>query len=282
MGLPEDPTQTCATPLFDKKTDASRIEILVATFGLLFLVSQLWLIIWILAQPHAFSRKQEHRKTIDTSPSTSHSSLDGDGNGNDSETPRPRPEACRSSTWNGGSLERQYQRGKSGGLDELEELGTSLSGPETDSDSDRSIQKGIRDIGMMAAVLAMPMSAPPSRQFSISPGSPDGDSETELKEFNHRTVWMEMGLMAAAIAKPASPRSPRLNAADQAALMEALAADIDEIEAPSSTPAGIEDAGPMASGFDDPLGVKQRLASPTKADVVLSAARSELRGRSVS
>ncbi|KUI59198.1 hypothetical protein VP1G_06481 [Cytospora mali] len=277
MGLPEDPTQTCATPLSDKKIDASRTEILVATFGLLFLVSQLFLIIWILAQPHTFSRKQEHRKTIiDTSPSTSHSSLDGDGDGND--TPRPRPNVRRSSTWNGGSSERQYQRGKSGGLDEFEESGISLSGPETDSDPDRSIQKGIRDIGMMAAVLAMPMSAPPARHFSNPPGSPDRDSETELKEFNHRTVWMEMGLMAAAIAKPASPRSPRLNAADQAALMEALTADIEEIEAPNSIPAVVEDTGTMASGFDDPLGVNQRMAPPTKADIVLSAAGSELRG----
>lgn len=274
MGLPEEPTPACATPVFDKETiNTSRTGILVVALGILFLVSQLCLIIWILARPHAFSRQTEHRRSTATSSSNSDVSLD-DADTNDMNFPKPRRKVRRrSSAWSGAALEPQYlrQQGESRGLDELGASDTPSSSPDTDSYSDHSVQQGNR---MKAVVSALPL-----RRFKSSPG---GDSETELREFNSRKIWIEMGLMAAAIAKPRSPRSPRLSAVDQAALIEALTADDGGIGAPSPTPAVVEDAEALASGFDDPLGVNRRLASAKKnIDAAMGASTSELRGRSV-
>lgn len=276
MGLSGGPRPACATPVVDQeKIDTSRTGILVVAFGTLFLLSQLCLIIWILARPRAFSRKKELRTSTATSSSVSDSSPD-DANTNDNDSPKARRKVRSSSTWSRAALERQYlrQQGQSGGLDELVGSDTPSSSPDTDSYSDHSVQQGNRNVGMKAA-----MSAPPSRRIKSSPGA---DPEAELREFNPRKVWIEMGIVAAAIAKPRSPRSPRLSAVDQAALMEALAADDEGIDAPSPTPAVVEDAEALASGFDDSLGVNRRLASTKmNADTVMGASGSELRGRSV-
>lgn len=63
-----------------------------------------------------------------------------------------------------------------------------------------------------------------------------------------RETWTEMCVVAAAIVKPLSPRSPRLNAADQAAIKEELTADNGGINAPSPTPIPtvVEDAEALA------------------------------------
>lgn len=281
MGIPEEPTPACATPVLEEKIDASRKEILVVAFGILFLVSQLCLIIWLLARPHTFSRKKKHEKVTGILPSSSSSSTSG--NTNDNGSPKSRPEVHRSSTWGGELTERQClrQRRKSGGVHGLVALGTPLISPETNSDSDRSIQESLKDMGMMAAALAMPLSPPPPLKHSRSHlNRPGADRETEMKEFNPRKVWREMGLMAAAIGKPVSPRSLRMNAADQAAIIEALTSYIGDT--PSPTPAVVEDAETLASGFDDPLGVNRWTASLNKkADMMLGASRAESGVRSV-
>lgn len=274
MGLPQEPTPACATPVFDKeKINTSRTGVLVVALGTLFLVSQLCLIIWILARPHAFSRQTEQRRSTATSSSNSDVSLD-DANTNDPSFPKAHREVRRRrSAWSGAALDRQYlrQQGESRGLDELGGSDTPSSSPDTDSYSDHSVQQGNK---MKAVASALPL-----RRFNSSPGV---DSETELREFNSRKIWIEMGLMAAAIAKPRSPRSPRLSAVDQAALIGALTADDGGIGAPSPTPAVVEDAEALASGFDDPLGVNRRLVSAKKnVDAVMGASTSELRGRSV-
>lgn len=275
MGLPGGPTPACATPVFDKeKINTSCTGVLVVALGTLFLVSQLCLIIWILARPHAFSRQEtQQRRSTATSSSNSDVSLD-DANTNDMSFPESRRKVRRRrSAWSGAALERQYlrQQGESRGLDELGGSDTPSSSPDTDSYSDHGVQQDNR---MKAVVSALPL-----RRFKSSPSV---DSETELREFNSRKIWIEMGLMAAAIAKPRSPRSPRLSAVDQAALIEALAAGDGGIGAPSPTPAVVEDAEALASGFDDPLGVNRRLVSTKKnVDAVMGASTSELRGRSV-
>ncbi|ROW12630.1 hypothetical protein VMCG_00113 [Cytospora schulzeri] len=276
MGLSKQSTPTCATPVIDKKKiDTSRTGIVVVAFGTLFLVSQLCLIIWILARPHAFSRRKVLRNSTGPSSSTSNSYINA--NTYDNNSPKARQKLRPSSTWSGAALERQYldQRGKPGDLDELVASETPSSSPDTDSSSEHSARNGNRDLSIKTAVSALP-----SRSFRGLLSSHGADPDPELEEFDPRRVWIEMGLMAAVIAKPRSPRSPRLNAVDQAALMEALASD--GIDAPSHTAAVVEDAEALASGFDDPLGVNRRLASTKKnADTVISPSGSELRGRSV-
>lgn len=283
MGLSETPRQAWPTPLLDKKMiDASRTEILVVALGILFLVSQLCLMIWIFARPHAFARRREPRPKAATSPPDSRTESNGSANDNDS--PKPLRKLRRSSTWSGGSLERQYlrQRRKSGGRGQLGQIGTPSSSPETESDSDLSTQKGIEDMGGMIPAFAMPSPAPPLRHLGHSLNSLDAGPATEMKEFDPRKVWREMGFIAAAIAKPGSPRSPRLNAVDQAAIIAALTADDGGTKAPSPTPAVVEDVGTLASGFDDPLGVNRKPALTGKrTDTALSASGSDLRVRSV-
>lgn len=282
MGLSEERSQGRAPTDSDKNIlESDRTGILVIIFGTLFLLSQLCLVIWILARPHAYSRREENEQSTATSPASSNSSIDADTGGDN--FPRDNPEVRRSSTWSGAALKRQYlhQRKKSGGLDELVGLDTPLCNSLTDSDSDRSgVQQATRET--IEEAIAMPMSAPPSTCFRNSPDNFVVDLVSDLEEFNPRKVWVDMGLVAGAIAKPRSPRSPRLNAADQAATMEALTADDVGIGAPSPTPVVVESADALASGYDNPLGMNRGLASrKKKEDIVPGASGSELRGRSV-
>lgn len=192
-----------------------------------------------------------------TSSSTTNSSIDANTIG-DEFRKDPR-KICRSRTWSQAALESQYlhQQRKLGGLDELVGLDTPLSSFLTDSDSACSVQQGIRE--MIDEAIASPMAAPPATHSRKSPDNLVTDSGSKLEEFNPREVWVVMGLMAAAIAKPRSPKSPRLGAVDQAAMVEALAADHIGICAPSPTPAIVENAEALTSGYDDPSGVNRHL-----------------------
>lgn len=271
MGLSKDPTQACTTPATDqKKLENNHTGIVVVTFGTLFLISQLFLVLWVLT---AFSRKKEHEKSTANSPSTSVPSLNANINDNDSL--RSPLKARRGSTWSGAALEHQYlhQQEKCEGLDEHMGLNSPLSSSITESESDRSVRRRTRE--MIDEAIAMPMSAQKSIHLRISPDSPVADSGPELKAFNTRKGWVEMGLMAATIAKPRSPRSPKINAADHKAMMEAFAADVVVIGVPYPTPVIVGNAEALASGFDVPLGVNPRLASQKKVDPVLGSSKSE-------
>jgi hypothetical protein len=128
------------------------------------------------------------------------------------------------------------------------------------------------DIGRMAAELSIPTLPPRPRLGSSSGGGAGGDDEGGREDTGHTDVEEELGARRAGEEeggvwvdkKPrGSPRSPRVLAADQAAMMDALLvgdpSKADDGDAPSSSPvAGAEvDAPALAFGFEDPLGANR-------------------------
>ncbi|KAG6365572.1 hypothetical protein INS49_007183 [Diaporthe citri] len=301
---PPAPAPALSLLLSKKALDASRTEILVFASGILFLASQVCLLVWILrrtgAAPTAPHRKEHRKVAIVLPPATepsppaaaeTHEDGNGDSNGNDESLIRLR----RRSTWGGrsshpGSLPRGRRKSAGsrskahdcGGDDdddgnEEDEGGkkggqTSLSSPgleqELDSEAGYAALTAIGDIGRMAAALATPNSLP----LNSGGGSHEGaEEDMELREFDPRRAWGEAGLLGASIEKPRSPRSPRVLAADQAAMMDALCAEEgEERERKAAAPSpvgGIEGNLPaLSSGFDDPLGVNRLVALPSKDD----------------
>lgn len=278
MGEPVGPTtQTPSAspslPLFiNKKTlETGRKEILVLALGILFLASQLCLAIWYFTIPRAAPRKQEQRTLAiilpaETTPFSTHIDTTNDTNSNGDSLLRLR----RRSTWGGrsahpgpsprGRRKSASSRRKAHDSDDDDDdegapatLST-LSSPGLEPEGGRAVRRATEDM-VMAAALATPTTLLP-----LEPGG--GPQDTELEDFDSRRAWGEAGLLAASIVKPSSPRSPRVLAADQAAMMDAFCADEDE-QAAAPSPMGLEeDLLALSSGFDDPLGVNRRAASP--------------------
>lgn len=299
---PSPPTPTPALPflLLSKiALDASRTEILVLASGVLFLASQVCLLVWVLRRTtggYAAPREKEHRKVAIVLPAgadplsrataDAHDdfavSTNSDSNGKDESTLRVR----RVSSWGGrpahfGSHGPQGRR-KSAGLlgkrqdsdddgDDGEEgqtgAQTSLSSPGPEPPASRGALTALGDMGRMAAELATPAMLPLPR---LGGGQGVEDAEdTELREFGAPRAWGGLDILAAAssIEKPRSPRSPRVLAADQAAMMDALYTEGDW-KADASPPAvGAEvDAPALAFGFEDPLGVNRLVDLPGKEE----------------
>ncbi|KAI3395534.1 hypothetical protein diail_1251 [Diaporthe ilicicola] len=280
--------------LVNKKTlDASRTGILFLAVAFLFLASQICLLIWIFKKrpPAALSSKKEQRKlaiilpgettplcptNIDTTDDSNGACIGtGTGIGDHSDL-----HLRRSSTWGGRSADQgsRHPRGRrrSASLwqmaddedddsSEGEGAQTTLSSPGPEPDAGRG---GARGDEYMAPALLLPLG--------------DGPQDTELRRLDSRRASGEgLVLMAASILKPWSPRSPRVLAAEQAAMMDALCAE-DEGEAAGAAvaPSPVSDEGDaaaLASGFDDPLGVNRRVASPLRDEEGIEGIELELR-----
>lgn len=259
MGQPAEPIQSptrAATPPPDQKTlNATRTEIIVLAIGILFLVSQLILVIWLFA-PRAFARKpREHMiigwQPMDSDPAARVTILSDD---EDDGRPTRRRNYRRCSTWNGRSVAtsrdgRPVRRRKSTGLKPAELHTSSSSDQDSDSsDWDSSLRKGFQNTGLAAASLAIPIVPLPPRQLRSPVSSPELEPETEGSDvFVHKT-----SLMPAAFS-PRSPRAGLMNTATIGAIFQA------NERKPGTTPMGppVMHKPDLANGFDDPLGVRR-------------------------
>lgn len=309
------PAPALSLLLSEKALEASRTEILVLASGILFLASQVCLLVWILRRAGgtpAAPEKKEGRKisivlpaeTITASPAINDIYDDGvsatgksNVNSNNDSLVRLR----RSSTWGGRSSHqgsRPWGRRKSAGSrrkaygrdddgndeDEGEEKGpqTSLSSPgpalepEPESEAGHDALTAFGDIGRMAAALASPAALP------LHSGGGRDTEDTELSELDPRGDWDETGMLGASIKKPSSPRSPRVLAADQAAMMDALCAEGDEEDSKAAAPSPVggvgRDSFELISGFDDPLGVNRLVAFPREDEEAPEEVELESRG----
>lgn len=300
---PPAPGSALSFLLSKKALDASRTEILVLASVILFLASQVCLLIWFFSGgPRGTSAKKEQRKVaIVLPPETEYSppatadtheeGTTGYSNGNEESFIRLR----RSSSWGGRSSHpgsRPRGRRKSAGSrlaahdrddedgnqeDETEKnsVQTSLSSPgpepepEPEPETGQDALTAVGDTGRVAAALAMPAAL--LVHSGSGGGNHEGADDMELREFDPRRAWGEAGLLGASIEKPRSPRSPRVLAADQAAMMDALCAEEGEegdskAAAPSPVGGVEEDPLALASGFDDPLGVNRLVTLPDKEE----------------
>lgn len=298
---PPAPSTALSLLLSKKALDTSRTEILVLASVILFLASQVCLLIWFFSGgPRGTSAKKEQRKVaIVLPPETEHSppatadthkeGTTGYSNGNEESFIRLR----RSSSWGGRSSHpgsRPRGRRKSAGSrlaahdsddddgnheDETDKKGvqTSLSSPgpepEPEPETGQDALTAVGDMGRVAAALAMPAAL--LVHSGGGGGNHEGADDMELREFDPRRAWGEAGLLGASIEKPRSPRSPRVLAADQAAMMDALYAEEGEegdSKAAAPSPVGGVEGDPLAlaSGFDDPLGVNRLVALPDKEE----------------
>lgn len=305
------PAPALSLLLSKKALDASRTEILVLASVILFLASQVCLLVWFFwGGPRGASAKKEQRKVAIilppeyTPPATADKHGEGTGYsiGNDESPVRLR----RRSSWGGRSSHpgsRPRGRRKSAGSQlkardsdadddsndegEAEKKGaqTSLSSPgpepepEPESETAHDGVTAIGDMGRVTAPLAMPAAL---LLHSGGGGNHEGAEDMELRDFDPRRAWGEAGLLGASIEKPRSPRSPRVLAADQAAMMGALYAEEGEErdwKAAAPSPVGVVEGDPLllASGFNDPLGVNKLVALPRDNDEVTEGVELELR-----
>lgn len=284
MGQPAapapSPTGAPSTPVDQTTLNANRTEILVLAIGILFLVSQLVLVIWLLARPrpHARPREADQRAitwaALNTKPTITLNDDDHDADDGDHHVRESRQHGVRrSSTWNGRSviatgddghhllLRRRRRRKSSGNGLELADLRSPLSSPETDSDWDSSdhhggrVGKGCRDVGLVAAALAMPIvPLSPRRVRSPPPGRSTPQNGPSSKSDG---LAREMASLPAGL----SPRSPRVVPVDQATMSAILNGERDqeaEVGTPPVSPA-VEGGRELASEFEDPLGVNRRV-----------------------
>lgn len=299
---PPTPTPALSLLLSEKALEATRTEILVIASGILFLASPVFLLIWILCRagtsPATFENKEERRVSIilptetepsapatdDTSDERANATGDNTSNANEESLFRLR----RSSTWGGRSAQtgpRPRGRRKSAGSrrrmhdindddgnedNYLEHKGaqTSLSspgpelGPEPQPEIGHTALGAFGGMGRVAAALTAPATllSPPGGGEDSGDVNDGGAEATELREFDPRPASIE---------KPPSPRSPRVLAADQAAMMDALCADEGDDwdwKAAVPSPVGVvgRDSLDLASGFDDPLGANKLVGFPAK------------------
>lgn len=313
---PSTPTAALSLLLSKKALDASRTEILVLASGILFLASQVCLLVWILrragAALAAAPDKKEGRKvsivlpaeTIPSSPATDDAQNDdanATGDMNSDRINNSLVRLRRSSTWGGrsshqgsrprgrrksaGSRRTMYDHGDDGDEeDETEKQGaqTSLSspGPEPEpqpepSEAGRAALAAafgdmIRVSAAQAAQGARSLRPGGGEDVGAATASGGGGAEgdTELSELGPRRAWGEVGVLGCPVEKPPSPRSPRVLAADQAAMMDALCAEegaeAGDSKATAPSPVGDvrRDSLELTSGFDDPLGVNKLVALP--------------------
>lgn len=317
---PSTPTAALSLLLSKKALDASRTEILVLASGVLFLASQVCLLVWILrrtgAAPATAPDKKEGRKvsivlpaeTIPSSPATDDAQNDDANATGDRNSDRINDSLVRlrrSSTWGGRSSHpgsRPRGRRKSAGPrrkaydhdndgneeDETEKQGaqTSLSSPGPEPEPEPQPEPEPSEAGRAALATAfgdmIRVSAAQAAQgaLSLRPGGGEdvgaatgggggGAEDTELSELGPRRAWGEASnILDAPVEKPPSPRSPRVLAADQAAMMDALyaeeGAEAGDSKAAAPSPVGDvrRDSLELTSGFDDPLGVNRLVALP--------------------
>lgn len=269
MGAPAEPTPSptrASTLSLDVKTlDATRIEIFILAIGVLFLVSQPVLVIWLFV-PRAFARKAREQRTLEWRPVVpdpiAHEPILGD-QGDD--RPIRRSNFRRSSTWNGRCAEisqndQTVRRRKSSGL--KSDGPYALPTPEHDSDAsdrERSARKGLPNTDLAPTMLATPMVplSPRRMRGPLSNPSPDFNSE-----YSSECV-REMDLLPAAF----SPRSPRLGPMNLATISAILRAD-ERMPNATSLSSLLADERDLAKKFDDPLGVSRRKMLFDKDDSV--------------
>ncbi|KAL1875255.1 hypothetical protein Daus18300_003326 [Diaporthe australafricana] len=249
--------------LINKKTlDASRTEILVLALAILFLASQLCLLLWIFHRPRvAIPRGKEHCKLAIILPgktAASSTNIDTTHDANDT-TRGVSLRLRRSSTWSGRSADPDsHPRGR------RKSAGSRYKAHDDDDDdiSEGGVQTTLSSPGPEEPEEFM--AAAPAKVLLPSPESGDNQQDTELREFDPRRTWGEVGLLAASVVKPPSPRSPRVLAADQAAMIDALCAEGEgKAAAVVLLPMVDEkDTTALASEFDDPLGANRRAATP--------------------
>lgn len=318
---PPTPTPALSLLLSEKALEATRTEILVLASGMLFLASPVFLLVWILyrvgAKP-AVPEKEERKVSIvlptETEPSApatddthdEHANATGNStsNGNEDSLLRLR----RSSTWGGRSAQPgSHPRGrrKSAGsrrgaydsdndddeedvVEGLQGAQTSLSspglGPEPQPEIGHAALAAFGGMGRVAAAVATPATLLLPSGGGDDGGSVNdgGDEATELREFDPPRPSGEAGFLGDSIEKPPSPRSPRVLAADQAAMMDALCAeDGEDADWKAAVPSPVGSAGrdslDLASGFDDPLGVNKLVDLPAKDEERLEEVELELR-----
>lgn len=312
---PPTPTPALSLLLSEKALEATRTEILVLASGILFLASPVFLLVWILCRvggKPAVPEKEERKVSIvlptETEPQApatdddAHSErVNATGNSNvDSNEDTLLLRLRRSSTWGGRSSAqpglRPRERRKSAGTrrkvyasdddgneddgySEKQRPQTSLSSPgpelgeEPQPEIGHAALTAFGEMGRVAAALATP--AKLLLPSGGSEGSVDdgGAGATELREFDPQRASIE---------KPPSPRSPRVLAADQAAMMDALCAEEGEerdwkAAVPSPVGGDRRDSLDLASGFDDPLGVNKLVGLPAKDEERPEVVELELR-----
>lgn len=322
--VPSPPAPTPSLPLLllsKTALEASCTELIVLASVVLFLASQVCLLVWVLRRraggaspPAASAHKEEAQRKVsiilpaETEPSPpATDDTHGDGAGatcksmdNSDSILRLR----RSSTWSGRATvpgSRTRGRRKSAGprrkdfndnyddrteeddAEEKQGAQTSLSspGPELEMGPDFEPEEGhgtfaaFGDMGRVAAALATPATLPlHSGRGSIEEGGDrdgGGAGDTETGDLDPQRAWGEASLLlGASIEKPRSPRSPRVLAADQAAMMDALCAEEEREGFKTAAPSpvgGIEEDPPaLPLGFNDPLGVNRLVALPGEDD----------------
>lgn len=290
MGHPAGPSPYlthAATSTPDKQTiDANRAEILVLATGVLFLVSQLVLTIWLFARPRASAQREKTqrmsitRTAVTTNPAIQISGEDTDDGGRSSGR---RSNLRHSSTWNGRASSLNptgdghfIRRRRSVGI-ELRDLGDPLSSPESDSDSS-DVSRGCRDAGLMAAAaLGMPI-APLSPRLLRSPlGTPDVEEIDSTENRSERNI----NIMTKSLGTPAdlSPRSPRVVPLDSETMSAILKSEKqrDIGTTPFPTPAVVVSERDLANGFDDSLGVNRRATGLKNEETLNDAGRTQRR-----
>lgn len=254
MGEPTEPTpsptRASILSLDEKTLDANRTEIFILAIGILFLVSQLILIIWLFV-PRAFARKPREQRTLEWRPVVTDSIAPSTILTNQGDS---RP-IRRSSTWNGRSAEtsrngQPVRRRKSSGLKSDETHAFLI--PEHDSDAsdrERSARKGLPSTGLASATPVMPAVplSPRRMRGLLSSSKPEQNSE-----YSSDCV-REMDLLPASF----SPRSPRLGPMNLATVSAILKAD-ERMPDPMSLTSLLTDEKDLANSFDDPLGVSHR------------------------
>lgn len=297
---PPTPTPALSLLLSEKALEATRTEILVLASGILFLASPVFLLVWILCRvggKPAVTEKEERKVSIvlptETEPPApatdddAHSErVNATGNSNVDSNEDTLLRLRRSSTWGGRSAQpglRPRERRKSAGSrrkgygngdDDAKEddyLGnkgaqTSLSSPgpelgeEPQPEIGHAALTAFGEMGRVAAALATPAKVLLPSGGSEGGADDGGAGATELREFDPQRASIE---------KPPSPRSPRVLAADQAAMMDALCAEEGEerdwkADAPSPVGSAGRDSLDLALGFDDPLGANKLVNLPAK------------------
>lgn len=214
--------------------------------GVLFLVSQLVLVVWLVLLPMAVARRQAAQRAIAWTAVPTTVSERGEGNNHHGHGLR------RSSTWSGRSTaptnplgEHLRQRAGPGCTDPLDlQHSSQCISSNVESEPDGS---GPNDgwEGSLAKVAVAALAQPLSPRYTHSPLISSPETEMESPASDPGRMWTdELGTMAGSggIPRRLSPRSPRLQPLDQATISALLRTPDD--------PPGTK-AGPPTAPFED-------------------------------